>query len=346
MHIFMKLWKQLSEMDFRVIAILSAFIILFGTFSVYYIEPETFPTLFDSFWWTMTTLTTVGYGDFFPVTVAGRLVGIFLFIFGIGLIGVLIGKIVEAASTYQRLKKEGRLVYKKSGHYVYIGWSKKTEQAIKEVLYHNNGAEIVLVEDAPEAPMIDEKVHFISGDPSEERILHKANITEAKRVAIFSDPDIEDTVLRDGKSLLIASAVEALSVEHQVDIQTVVEICEERHISKFNHIRVDDFILSDDSVSLLMAKATLQPGTTTIFRQLLSKRFGNNIYVIKSKSAWKTYRDASQKLLDDGAVLIAVNDDMDFQDAIRKPLKEGDNLYVICDDKTYKRLNVLYDTVE
>lgn len=346
MHIFMRLWKQLSEMDYRVITILSLFIILFGTFSVYWIEPETFPTLFDSFWWTMTTLTTVGYGDFFPVTVAGRLVGIFLFIFGIGLIGVLIGKIVEAASTYQRLKKEGKLMYKKSGHYVYIGWSKKTEQAIKEVLYHNNGAEIVLVEDTPETPLTDDKVHFISGDPTEERILHKANIIEAKRVAIFSDPSIEDTVLRDGKSLLIASAVEALSVTHQVDIQTVVEICEERHISKFNHIRVDDFILSDDSVSLLMAKATLQPGTTTIFRQLLSKRFGNNIYVVKTKDTWKTYRDASQKLLDDGAVLIAVNEDMDFKDAIKKPLKKGDNLYVICDDKTYKRLNVLYETVE
>ncbi|WP_404406483.1 potassium channel family protein [Jeotgalibacillus malaysiensis] len=132
MHIFMRLWKQLSEMDFRVIAILSAFIILFGTFSVYWIEPETFPTLFDSFWWTMTTLTTVGYGDFFPMTVAGRLVGIFLFIFGIGLIRVLIGKIVEAASTYQRLKKEGRLMYKKAGIMSISAGRKKLSRQLKK----------------------------------------------------------------------------------------------------------------------------------------------------------------------------------------------------------------------
>lgn len=344
MQIFFRLWKQLSEMDFRVISILSLLIILFGTFSVYLIEPETFPTLFDSFWWTMTTLTTVGYGDFFPTSVPGRLVGIFLFIFGIGLIGVLIGKIVEAASTYQRLKKEGRLVYKKSGHFVYIGWSKKTEQAIKEVFNHDPKLSIVLINDSPETPVTHDQIHFISGDPTDEKTLMKANILEAKRVAVFSDPLIEESVLKDGKSLLIASAVEALSISHQADIQTVVEISEERHISKFNHIRVDDFILSDDSVSLLMAKATLQPGTTTIFRQLLSKKFGNNIHVIKSKPSWKTYRDASQKLLDDGAVLIAVNEDMDFRNSIQKPLKEEDTLYVICHDSTFEKLKVIYKT--
>ena len=313
MHIFFRLWKQLSQMDFRVIFILSIMIILFGTFSVHMIEPETFPNLFDSFWWTMTTLTTVGYGDFYPTTIGGRLIGIFLFIFGIGLIGVLIGKIVEAASTYQRLKKEGRILFRKTDHFVYIGWSKKTEQAIIEVFHHDPKASIVLIENIKETPITHDQVHFIQGDQTDEKTLMKANILESKRVAIFSDPTIEEPVLRDGKSLLIASAVEALSIHHKVDIQTVVEISEERHIKKFNHIRVDDFILSDDSVSLLMAKATLQPGTTTIFRQLLSKKFGNNIHVIKASRSWNTYRDASQKLLDDGAVLIAVNEDMDFR---------------------------------
>lgn len=344
MQIFFRLWKQLSEMDFRVISILSVAIILFGTISVYLIEPETFPTLFDSFWWTMTTLTTVGYGDFFPVTVAGRLVGVFLFIFGIGLIGVLIGKIVESASTYQRLKKEGRLLYKKSGHFVYIGWSKKTEQAMQEIFNHDPKALLVLIEDRSETPVTHDQIHFISGDPTDETVLMKANILEAKRVAIFSDPEIDNAVLKDGKSLLIASAVEALSIQHNRDVQTIVEVSEERHISKFNHIRVDDFILSDDSVSLLMAKATLQPGTTTIFRQLLSKKFGNNIHVIKSKPSWNTYRDASQKLLDDGAVLIAVNEDMDFREANQKKLTKEDTLYIICHDATFEKLKAIYQT--
>jgi len=47
------------------------------------------PTLFDSFWWAVSTITTVGYGDVYPVTVGGRIVGIFLMLTGIGMTGIV-----------------------------------------------------------------------------------------------------------------------------------------------------------------------------------------------------------------------------------------------------------------
>ena len=72
----------------------------------------------------MTTLTTVGYGDFFPKTVAGKCLGMFLFIFGVGIIGLLVSKTVDSFSKYHRLKLEGRIVYKDHDHFIYIGWSK------------------------------------------------------------------------------------------------------------------------------------------------------------------------------------------------------------------------------
>ncbi|MDO4710949.1 MAG: ion channel [Peptostreptococcaceae bacterium] len=48
---------------------------------------------FDALWWTIVTTTTVGYGDIVPVTWLGKIVAIFLMIFGIGITGVLIGNI-------------------------------------------------------------------------------------------------------------------------------------------------------------------------------------------------------------------------------------------------------------
>ena len=43
----------------------------------------------EALWWAIVTLTTVGYGDFYPVTMAGRITGMFVMVTGIGIIGAL-----------------------------------------------------------------------------------------------------------------------------------------------------------------------------------------------------------------------------------------------------------------
>lgn len=43
----------------------------------------------DAWWWAFTTITTVGYGDFYPVTLAGRLVAVVLMACGVGLLGTV-----------------------------------------------------------------------------------------------------------------------------------------------------------------------------------------------------------------------------------------------------------------
>jgi voltage-gated potassium channel len=157
-------------------------------------------------------------------------------------------------------------------------------------------------------------------------------------VAIFSDPSIDSSLLADGKTLLIASAVEGLSHEHSIDIHTIVEVSDEIHIPKFKHIKINDFILSNDSVSMLMAKATLHPGTTNLFRQLLSKRFGNNIYEIKPKQEWNTYEDAYHALFDQGAVLISINENMDFVTEKEAIILPTDTFYIVSNDHVFEKL--------
>lgn len=60
--------------------------IIIGTFSIAVAEQK---TLFDALWWTIVTITTVGYGDISPGTPIGRMIAIFLMIFGIGFISTL-----------------------------------------------------------------------------------------------------------------------------------------------------------------------------------------------------------------------------------------------------------------
>ena len=50
----------------------------------------------DALWWIMATVTTVGYGDVYPVTNAGRVVGVIVMITGIGLFGTITGFLANA----------------------------------------------------------------------------------------------------------------------------------------------------------------------------------------------------------------------------------------------------------
>ena len=59
-------------------------------------QPEAFPNVIATFWWAITTLTTVGYGDVYPVTVAGKVFSALLSLLGIGIVAIPTGLISAA----------------------------------------------------------------------------------------------------------------------------------------------------------------------------------------------------------------------------------------------------------
>jgi voltage-gated potassium channel len=60
----------------------------------------------SALWWTFVTITTVGYGDRFPVTNPGRLVGVFVMISGVGLFGTLSGFLANTFLSPRKKKEE------------------------------------------------------------------------------------------------------------------------------------------------------------------------------------------------------------------------------------------------
>jgi voltage-gated potassium channel len=54
-------------------------------------QPKVFSSIFDSLWWSVTSFTTVGYGDMYPITVGGRVFTFFSLIIGLGLVAVPTG---------------------------------------------------------------------------------------------------------------------------------------------------------------------------------------------------------------------------------------------------------------
>jgi len=72
-------------------------------------QPETFGSIPRALWWSVVTLTTVGYGDVYPLTVAGRILGGLVALIGIGMIampaGILSGSFVEASRVLRRRRR-------------------------------------------------------------------------------------------------------------------------------------------------------------------------------------------------------------------------------------------------
>ena len=54
-------------------------------------QPDRFRNAFSGFWWAVATLTTVGYGDIYPITVAGRLLGAVIALLGVGMVAIPTG---------------------------------------------------------------------------------------------------------------------------------------------------------------------------------------------------------------------------------------------------------------
>ncbi|MEH6816976.1 MAG: ion transporter [Pseudoalteromonas distincta] len=65
-------------------------------------QPEVFKSIFDSLWWSVATLTTVGYGDIYPITIGGRFFTFFILMIGLGLVAVPTGIVASALSAVRR----------------------------------------------------------------------------------------------------------------------------------------------------------------------------------------------------------------------------------------------------
>tara|TARA_R110002049_G_scaffold206269_1_gene376780 strand:- start:23466 stop:24176 length:711 start_codon:yes stop_codon:yes gene_type:complete len=84
-------------------------LIYFSAVGIYYFEnqaqPEHFSSIFDSLWWAIITLTTVGYGDVYPITVGGKVFTFFILMIGLGIVAIPTG-IISSALTKSVDKKE------------------------------------------------------------------------------------------------------------------------------------------------------------------------------------------------------------------------------------------------
>lgn len=100
----------LAREELIIFSIASVFFLFLSAAGIYFFEnpvqPDKFSSIFSSLWWAVVSLTTVGYGDLYPITVGGKIFTFFILMIGLGIIAVPTGIITSTLAKVREQEKE------------------------------------------------------------------------------------------------------------------------------------------------------------------------------------------------------------------------------------------------
>ncbi|MBY0124307.1 TrkA family potassium uptake protein [Bacillus sp. S/N-304-OC-R1] len=313
---------------FRVLIISLLLIFSFGMI-VHLLEPEQFTTIFEGIWWAVVTAATVGYGDFAPKTVMGRIAGIALIMIGAGFLASYFVTLATVAVTKQNDLIEGRLAFKGKNHLIIIGWNERSREILQALCKNNKDSSFTLIDESLEAnPLPDKNVHFIQGRSNLDAVLIKANIFEASKVIITADPN-KGELAADMSSILTLLTVKGLNPH----IPCIVEILTSEQVANAKRAGADEVVQTNILTSFVMINSISSQELVTSFLDLL-RQLDNRKLTLKQVPETiidMSYMELSQLLIQDGILLLGIKrgEDTTLNPPHPFTIKADDQLIVI-----------------
>ena len=263
-----------------------------------------FTNYFDSLYWSIVTVTTVGYGDIVPHTLYAKIITIFLI-----LSGVIAVSLFTAVVTSNLIKKtifklkEWENMENLDKHLIICGYKPQLKLLIDDFLKKNKRLtikDIVVIHNSltPEIEiMLNELkyVKFIEGDFSEEEILKKAKASKASKAIIMAENN--DT----SDSKILATTILLKSFNHNMYI--IAEIINPKFESYLEKIGCDEIILSEEYNKYLISKAIIDPGISKVVGNLI---MNENFKIITKKIYNQTFQEVFDTLLKENIILIGI----------------------------------------
>ena len=284
------------------------------------------------------TITTVGYGDITPSTIGGRIIGVVVMVFGIGILGMFTATIASAFVDTKLKEGKGVNSVKVKDHFIICGWSYKAKEIISELRADKKVKDkpIVIIADIPEKPLEDENTYFIHGEVDLD-ILQKANLREASVVMVLTDEDL-DSYSRDAKVVLNTLSIRKLNP----NVYICVEISDSRNMQHGKLAGADEIIVIGELSGNLLVQAALDHGITKIITELVSNKFGNELYKVKTPESFvgKQFIDVLKLIKErHNAIIVAIEsgkeNKLEANPPINYTIKSGDDLIVIAHERPH-----------
>ena len=253
------------------------FILAVGTLGMSLFERDNIESISDAVWWSFVTITTVGYGDLYPQSIGGRIIGVVVMIFGIGFLGMFTATIASAFVERKMQQNRGLKALKGlKNHILLCGWNYSADEVISEIHADDRERDIAIIANLDESPMEGHHIHFVRGDPADLDKLEMACFRTAGTAIVLHDESSKGNA-RDGQAVLTV-----LAIKHErSDIYVCVQIMDENNAEHCHRAGADEVIVTGGLTAKLMGQATLDHGVTKIVSELLSNKYGNQFYKLK-----------------------------------------------------------------
>jgi voltage-gated potassium channel len=307
--------------EFTKILLILLLIITISVAGIYFFEAgknDAFQTVFDTVWYTIVTLSTVGYGDKSPETVEGRLIGILIILFGVAVVGAVTGRIASFLVEKQLKAGQGLSSLKKlTGHFIICGYKSEIPRIVLDILKVNPELKmdnVVLISTVDPQRINDlkadkrfAKIKFIYGDYTDASVLIRANIKNAKTILVLSDYTNPSATTHeiDSRSVMAAMTIDSLTKE----IYTCAELLDSKFEKYLELAHCDEIILSRDYGRIMLANASAATGVSHVVNEIIDVNSPTPVTIINFPDAYvgKKITELSEFILKkQGSILIGI----------------------------------------
>ncbi len=308
------------------------------TFFVYDQPHQSDLTFTDAIWYSAISITTIGYGDYFPISLGARIGTVFFIILtGLAAFTTAIGMGIDWLMERQYKERSGMGSQGVKDHLLIINFpsERRVRQIIEEYLMdpHHKNDEIVIVSNQLETlPFNLPNVHFVRGSPLEEETFKRANSHHAKLAIVLSTS--YDNPASDSIAASIVTILEHISP----DMRTVAEVLNAEHTLLFNGAKNVSLVYTFQISNNLIVQEVQDPGVNKLTQAITSNQIEGtlaSVEVVDVTNAQMPYIDVAKNLLDSDINLVGIirNNTVHVQfDGLS--LAQHDVLVYVCSTRT------------